>query len=130
MTREKLEALITEYPLPKGWVARVLELQELAKHGTDWETGIYEEQVRSGYRLPLHPLVLRMFDHYHMAPGQLVPNGWRKLVGIIYVIETSNYKAEMKNGSGKKIGFLGALKKEINFDESRSSESEHPSNTT
>ncbi|KAK2970835.1 hypothetical protein RJ640_016631 [Escallonia rubra] len=71
------------------WFARVPKLQEQANYGTPWETGIYEEQVRYGYRLHLHPFALKMFKHYQMAPGQLVPNGWRKLVGLIYLIETS-----------------------------------------
>ncbi|KAK2993791.1 hypothetical protein RJ640_027669, partial [Escallonia rubra] len=94
MTREELEALIMEYPLPQGWIARVPELQEPANYGTNWETWIYEEQVRLGYRLHLHPFALRMFDHYKMAPGQLMPNGWKNLVGIVYLIETSGYKAD------------------------------------
>ncbi|KAK3010213.1 hypothetical protein RJ639_012477 [Escallonia herrerae] len=55
---------------------------------------IYEEQVKSGYRLPLHPFALRFFEHYRMAPGQLVPNGWRKLVGLIYLVQTSGYKPD------------------------------------
>ncbi|KAK2968953.1 hypothetical protein RJ640_029760 [Escallonia rubra] len=94
MSKEELEPLILECPLPEGWYARVLELQELANYGTDWETGMYEEQVRSGYRRFLHPFDLKLFKHYHMAPGQLVPNGWRKLAGLIYLIETSGYKAD------------------------------------
>ncbi|KAK3023291.1 hypothetical protein RJ639_043641 [Escallonia herrerae] len=55
--------------------ARLLSLQEPANYGTKYETGIYKEQVKSGYRLPLHPFALCFFYHYHMTPGQLVPNG-------------------------------------------------------
>ncbi|KAK3031356.1 hypothetical protein RJ639_036064 [Escallonia herrerae] len=71
-----------------------LILQEPANYGTKFETGIYEEQVKSGYRLPLHPFALRFFEHYSMAPGQLVPNGWRKLAGLIYLVRTSGYKPD------------------------------------
>ncbi|KAK3030965.1 hypothetical protein RJ639_034886 [Escallonia herrerae] len=94
MSTEDLLELLREYPLPKGWYARLLGLQEPANYGTKFETGIYEEQVKSGYRLPLHPFALRFFEHYHMAPGQLVPNGWRKLVGLIYMVQTSGYKSD------------------------------------
>ncbi|KAK3013579.1 hypothetical protein RJ639_008758 [Escallonia herrerae] len=134
MTKEELEELIREYPLPQSWIARVPELQEPINYGTDWELGIYEEQIRSGYRLSLHPFALKMFDHYKMAPGQLVPNSWRKLVGLIYLIETSGYKvdpidfmrvlfeicfvkdvtnSQMASDRGKtmKTGFLGTLQK-------------------
>ncbi|KAK3005450.1 hypothetical protein RJ639_015619 [Escallonia herrerae] len=94
MSTEDLVELLREYPLPVGWYAHLPGLQEPANYGTKYETGIYEEQVRSGYRLPLHPFALRFFEHYHMAPGQLVPNGWRKLVGLIYLVQTSGYKSD------------------------------------
>ncbi|KAK3041872.1 hypothetical protein RJ639_001240 [Escallonia herrerae] len=94
MPTEDLVELLREYPLPVGWYARLSGLQEPANYGTKYETGIYEEQVRSGYRLPLHPFAFRFFEHYHMAPGQLVPNGWRKLVGLIYLVQTSGYKSD------------------------------------
>ncbi|KAK3028057.1 hypothetical protein RJ639_038630 [Escallonia herrerae] len=92
MSTEDLLELIQEYPLPEGWYARLPDLQEPANYGTKFETGIYKEQVKSGYRLPLHPFALRFFEHYHMAPGQLLPNGWRKLAGLIYLVQTSGYK--------------------------------------
>ncbi|KAK3030395.1 hypothetical protein RJ639_038923 [Escallonia herrerae] len=84
MSTEDLVELLWEYALPASWYARLPGLQEPANYGTKYETGIYKEQVKSGYRLPLHPFALRFFEHYHMAPGQLVPNGWKKLVGHIY----------------------------------------------
>ncbi|KAK3007398.1 hypothetical protein RJ639_016404 [Escallonia herrerae] len=94
MSIEDLVALLREYPLSLGWYARLPGLQEPANYGTKYETRIYEEQVRSGYRLSLHPFAIRFFEHYHMAPGQLVPNGWRKLVGLIYLVQTSGYKPD------------------------------------
>ncbi|KAK3022734.1 hypothetical protein RJ639_046401 [Escallonia herrerae] len=39
----------------------------------------------------MHPFAIVFFNHYKMAPGQLVPNGWRKLVGLIYLVQTSGY---------------------------------------
>ncbi|KAK2983379.1 hypothetical protein RJ640_016003 [Escallonia rubra] len=95
MSSEDLQDLIREYPLPEGWYARLPGLGEPANYGTKFETGVYEEQVKSGYRLPLHPFALRFFEHYRMAPGQLVPNGWRKLVGLIYLVQTSGYKPDV-----------------------------------
>ncbi|KAK3019445.1 hypothetical protein RJ639_004896 [Escallonia herrerae] len=94
MSTEDLQDLIPEYPLPEGWYARLPGLQEPANYGTKFETGIYEEQVKSGCRLSLHPFALRFFEHYRMAPEQLVPNGWRKLTGLIYLVQTSGYKPD------------------------------------
>ncbi|KAK2993556.1 hypothetical protein RJ640_021932 [Escallonia rubra] len=95
MSSEDLQDLIREYPLPEGWYARLPGLGEPANYGTKFETGVYEEQVKSGYRLPLHPFALRFFEHYRMAPGQLVPNGWRKLASLIYLVQTSGYKPDV-----------------------------------
>ncbi|KAK2995482.1 hypothetical protein RJ640_016838 [Escallonia rubra] len=94
MSTEDMQDLIREYPLPEGWYAHLLGLGEPVNYGTKFETGVYEEQVKSGYRLPLHPFALRFFEHYRMALGQLVPNGWRKLAGLIYLVQTSGYKPD------------------------------------
>ncbi|KAK2997865.1 hypothetical protein RJ639_025563, partial [Escallonia herrerae] len=94
MCTEDLVELLREYPLPVGWYAHLPGLQEPANYGMKYETRIYEEQVKYGYRLPLHPFALCFFEHYHMAPGHLVPNGWRKLVGLIYLVQTSGYKPD------------------------------------
>ncbi|KAK2965280.1 hypothetical protein RJ640_004149 [Escallonia rubra] len=91
MTKESIVELLEECPLPPPFSARVLALQEPANYGTDLETNVYEGQIRSGYRIPMHPFAVAFFNHYKMAPVQLVPNGWRKLVGLIYLVQTSWY---------------------------------------
>ncbi|KAK2970096.1 hypothetical protein RJ640_018416 [Escallonia rubra] len=91
MSKESIVELLEEYPLPPPFSARVTALQEPANYGTDLETSVYEGQIKSGYRIPMHPFAVAFFNHYKMAPGQLVPNGWRKLVGLIYLVQTSGY---------------------------------------
>ncbi|KAK3037167.1 hypothetical protein RJ639_031054 [Escallonia herrerae] len=91
MTKESIVKLLEEIPLPPPFSARVPTLQEPANYGTDLETSVYEGQIRSGYRVPMHPFAVAFFNHYKMASGQLVPNGWRKLVGLIYLVQTSGY---------------------------------------
>ncbi|KAK2978255.1 hypothetical protein RJ640_016200 [Escallonia rubra] len=91
MSKESIAELLKEYPLPPPFSARVLALQEPANYGTDLETSVYEGQIKSGYRIPMHPFAVAFFNYYKMAPGQLVPNGWRKLVGLIYLVQTSGY---------------------------------------
>ncbi|KAK2995458.1 hypothetical protein RJ640_024145 [Escallonia rubra] len=91
MTKESTIELLEECPLPPPFSARVPALQEPANYGTNLETSVYEDQIRSGYRVPMHPFVVAFFNHYKMVPCQLVPNGWRKLVGLIYLVQTSGY---------------------------------------
>ncbi|KAK2978692.1 hypothetical protein RJ640_009903 [Escallonia rubra] len=91
MSKESIVELLEAYPLPPPFSARVPALQEPANYGTDLETSVYEGQIKSGYRILMHPFVVAFFNHYKMASGQLVPNGWRKLVGLIYLVQTSGY---------------------------------------
>ncbi|KAK3041158.1 hypothetical protein RJ639_028637 [Escallonia herrerae] len=91
MTKESIVELSKELPLLPPFSARVPTLQEPTNYGTDLETSVYEGQIKSGYRVLMHPFVVAFFNHYKMAPGQLVPNGWRKLVGLIYLVQTSGY---------------------------------------
>ncbi|KAK2987202.1 hypothetical protein RJ640_029087 [Escallonia rubra] len=91
MTKESIVELLEEFPLPPPFSARVPALQEPANYGMDLETSVYEGQIRSCYRIPMHPFVVAFFNHYKMALGQLVPNGWRKLVGLICLVQTLGY---------------------------------------
>ncbi|KAK2972508.1 hypothetical protein RJ640_000755 [Escallonia rubra] len=96
---------------PKPWYTTD-ENSGPANYGTKFETWIYEEQVKSGYRLHLHPFAIRFFEHYRMAPGQLVPNGWSKLAGLIYLGGPKSNK-----GWHSRYFFIGRLDKgELPFD--------------
>ncbi|KAK2979473.1 LOW QUALITY PROTEIN: hypothetical protein RJ640_001357 [Escallonia rubra] len=91
MTKESIIELLEEFPLPPLFSARVPALQEPANYDTDLETNVYEGQIRSGNRIPMHPFAVAFFNYYKMVPSQLVLNGWRKLVGLIYLVQTSGY---------------------------------------
>ncbi|KAK3029814.1 hypothetical protein RJ639_038256 [Escallonia herrerae] len=91
MTNKSIIELLEEFPLPPPFSAQVLVLQEPANYGTNFETSVYEGQIKYGYRIPMHLFDVAFFNYYKMAPGQLVPNGWRKLLGLIYLMQTSRY---------------------------------------
>ncbi|KAK2999295.1 hypothetical protein RJ639_023869 [Escallonia herrerae] len=91
MTKEDIIELCGEFPLPPPFYAQVLALQEPANYGTDLETSVYEGQIKSGYRIPMHPFVVAFFNYNKIEPGQLVPNGRRKIIDPIYLVQTSGY---------------------------------------
>ncbi|KAK2979109.1 hypothetical protein RJ640_022104 [Escallonia rubra] len=66
--------------------------EEPTNYSTNLETSVYKGQIRSGYRLPMHPFAVAFLNYYKMGSDQLVPNGWRKLVGLIYLVQTSAYQ--------------------------------------
>ena len=43
----------------------------------------YEITFKIGVRLPLHPLMCMVLDHFNLAPSQLMPNSWRYLLGLV-----------------------------------------------
>ncbi|KAK3000911.1 hypothetical protein RJ639_021380 [Escallonia herrerae] len=80
--------------IPKPWYTADEKSSKMSAE--DLQELIREYPLPAGW-LPLHPFALRFFEHYHMAPGQLVPNGWRKLAGLIYLVQTSGYKPDATN---------------------------------
>ncbi|KAK1604641.1 hypothetical protein QYE76_028314 [Lolium multiflorum] len=44
---------------------------------------VYADALEAGMRLPLHPFYVMVLSHYGIAPGQLMPNGWRALAGFV-----------------------------------------------
>ena len=46
---------------------------------------LYEDAFIAGLRIPLHPLARDLLIFLGIAPGQLAPNGWRFLIGAIYL---------------------------------------------
>ncbi|KAK2982883.1 hypothetical protein RJ640_003539 [Escallonia rubra] len=92
MTNEDIIEFLEEFPLLPPFSARVPTIQEPANYGSNLETSVYEGQIRSCYRIPMHPFALAFCNHYKMAFGQLVPYGWRKLVGLIYLVQTLGYQ--------------------------------------
>ncbi len=53
----------------------------------DWDVYelvcFYEIAFSLGLRLPLHPFLRSVFLTLGIAPGQLLPNGWRLLLGLL-----------------------------------------------
>ena len=43
----------------------------------------YEITFKIGVRLPLHPFMCMILDHFNLAPSQLMPNSWRYLLGLV-----------------------------------------------
>ena len=46
---------------------------------------LYEDALLVSLCLPLHPLTWDLLIFLDIAPGQLTPNGWRFLMGYIYL---------------------------------------------
>lgn len=47
------------------------------------EVCLFATAFAAGLRLPSHPFIRSLLEHFHLAPSQLVPNAWRHIVGAI-----------------------------------------------
>ena len=73
-----------------------LTFPALRDEGADYfipgEVCLYEAPFRFGLRLPIPPFIKEVLSFYGYAPGQLMPNSWRILLGVLVLSETRNIK--------------------------------------
>lgn len=49
---------------------------------------INEDAMEEGLRFPLHPRISKILNKWHLAPTQIMPNGWSMVIGILNVSGT------------------------------------------
>ena len=47
------------------------------------EVCFYESSFACGLRFPVHPFLMKLLDHFGIAPGQFMPNSWRIVVNCM-----------------------------------------------
>ncbi|XP_077227884.1 uncharacterized protein LOC143860911 [Tasmannia lanceolata] len=47
---------------------------------------VYEDMFRAGFRFPVHEFFVRVLNYYGVSPAQIVPNGWRSMVGFAFLV--------------------------------------------
>ncbi|KAK4838711.1 hypothetical protein QYF36_015845 [Acer negundo] len=82
ITEDMLSGIRTMYGIPIDVELRAPREHERA----DWDipgwTCLYEYTFHLGFRFPIPQLVRRMLVYYELAPGQLMPNTWRIMLGL------------------------------------------------
>ncbi|KAF3457943.1 hypothetical protein FNV43_RR02604 [Rhamnella rubrinervis] len=56
---------------------------------------LYEIAFKIGLRLPFHHIINMVLNFYSIAPGQLMPNSWRYLLGLIAQSEKCGLQIDM-----------------------------------
>ena len=54
--------------------------EERACHLFPRKVCFYKATFLCRLRLPVHPFIMELLDHFGIAPGQLIPNSWRIVV--------------------------------------------------
>ncbi|KAL5773798.1 hypothetical protein ACOSQ2_013722 [Xanthoceras sorbifolium] len=71
-----------QYGIPESVKLRLLKPNKCMDSADDYWTCFYELLFRQGLRFPIPYLIRRLLALLDMAPGQLMPNGWRLLLSL------------------------------------------------
>ncbi|KAL5573252.1 hypothetical protein UlMin_022849 [Ulmus minor] len=70
------------YRIPQSVEIRVPSHHERVDWVVPGWTAVYELMFRDGMRFPIPRLIRDVYDHYEIAPSQLMPNAWRVLMSL------------------------------------------------
>ena len=54
------------------------------------EVCFYEAAFTCGLRLPIHPFIMELLDHFSIAPRQLMPNSWKIVINYMEIWLAAN----------------------------------------
>jgi len=82
---ETLSRFRDRFQFPNRVRIRLPRKAERARHFSPGEVCFYEATFQSGLRLPVHPFIMELLNHFNIALGQLMPNSWRIIVSCIEI---------------------------------------------
>ncbi|KAF7134714.1 hypothetical protein RHSIM_Rhsim08G0029200 [Rhododendron simsii] len=87
LVEEDLDLLREAYQIPPTVRLRIPSPNDRACMSFDGEVCLYESAFHAGLRLPFPPVVRALLARLCLSPGQLHPNAWRILFGVIILWE-------------------------------------------
>jgi hypothetical protein len=81
ITNEELAVLRVRYSIPSSVLLRKPSGSERACSFSEYETCLYVGALEGGLRIPFPTVVRDVLSFLGLAPGQIVPNSWRLLIG-------------------------------------------------
>ncbi|GFS31889.1 hypothetical protein Acr_00g0019770 [Actinidia rufa] len=79
------------------------------------EVAFYEVTFLAGLRLPIHPTIRRILNHYKICPAQLSPNAWRSVICSLARPRKNLLRGSPSNVKGWKKRFFFASENEWEF---------------
>ena len=80
---ETLSRFKDRFQFPNRVRVRLPREEERACHFFPGEVCFYKAAFLCGLRLPVHPFIMELLDHFSIAPRQLMPNSWRIVVSCM-----------------------------------------------
>ncbi|KAF3453134.1 hypothetical protein FNV43_RR03569 [Rhamnella rubrinervis] len=102
---EDMLYLKERYRFPKNVVLSSPRKGERADFVRDRWVYFYEIAFKLSLRLPFHRIINMVLNYFNLAPGQLILNGWRYLLGLIVLSETAR-KADLLSTLDSKLDYF------------------------
>ena len=80
-----LKSIRKRFQFPEGIAIRLPLPNEKACTFAHDEVSFYESTFSYGLRFPVHPFIMQLLFALNVAPGQLVPNTWRTIIGCMLI---------------------------------------------
>lgn len=80
---DDVSRLSSQYSIPVEFEIRIPGEADRANDPGPGQLCLYEESLKAGLRLPLHPFVVGVLRGFHLAPAQLAPNAWRCIFAML-----------------------------------------------
>ncbi|XP_022852999.1 uncharacterized protein LOC111374549 [Olea europaea var. sylvestris] len=81
----KLEKCLGKYDRVDDYVYRAPGPKEKLPGSDPREIAMYKDVMDGGFRFPIHPFFVSIFNEFHLTPSQINPNAWRKALYFLYV---------------------------------------------
>ncbi|GFS44413.1 hypothetical protein Acr_00g0090210 [Actinidia rufa] len=90
MSQTDLDKLREKYSFPSRVQLRILGEGKTILSACQGDVAFYEAAFLAGLRLPIHPTIRRILNHYKICPAQLSPNAWRSVICSLVIWRISN----------------------------------------
>ena len=80
-----LKSIRKRFQYPRRVVRRLPRPNGKAYSFAHSEVSFYEATFSCGLHFPVHPFIMQLLSILNVAPGQLVPNAWRTIIGCMLV---------------------------------------------
>ena len=93
--QDDIDRIRRRYQIPDDVVLRIPDSNERAccpKYEGD--VVFYEADFRADLRFPIPPFVRELLDYLSLAPRQVAPNGWRKIISCMVMWRVTSNRQE------------------------------------
>ncbi|KAL2460286.1 Uncharacterized protein Adt_43706 [Abeliophyllum distichum] len=95
-TEVTLGEVVNRFHLGQNFLYRVPKSSDSPSSCRVGEITVFKDDLDGGLRFPLHPFLQSVLIKHNLAPGQIVPNGWRMLAYFLLLCLKNDISPSVK----------------------------------